>query len=203
MIALVPFRDGHHAKSRLAPVCSIAERRAFARSAARHVVDVLRTAQSISEVWVVGQAGRTMPDVPPLNAAQTGAPIASDLNADLHTALGRHADPDEPVLVVAADLPLLAIESAFQLAAALRDTDMVIAPDRWRTGTNAIGYARSRQASFAFGTSSFAQHCRVAETTGLSLHVHMATDTGLDVDTPQDLVLARLETADKEGLVAQ
>jgi 2-phospho-L-lactate guanylyltransferase len=103
------------------------------------------------------------------------------LNAELDAAaaaLGRGS-----MLVIHADLPLLAAEDIAVLLAQAAD-GCALAPDRAGSGTNAVALHDPSGFMFGFGPGSFARHlvaaqgrARVVERIGL----------GLDIDVPEDL----------------
>ncbi len=68
---------------------------------------------------------------------------------------------------------------------------VVIAPDRHGDGTNVIAVPTSESFRFAYGPGSYQRHRIEAAQQGLELILAAAPELGLDVDTPEDLVLYR------------
>jgi 2-phospho-L-lactate guanylyltransferase len=87
-------------------------------------------------------------------------------------------------LVIAADVPLVKSLDLRRIVAAGRRSEIVIVPDRRRTGTNALYLRPPSRIAPRFGPRSFAAHRRAA---GLSGRVLKIARLGLDVDTPADL----------------
>jgi 2-phospho-L-lactate guanylyltransferase len=99
------------------------------------------------------------------------------------------------VLILPADLPLLATESLDRLLHAADATlaagnggpVVVIAPADARTGTNALLLAPPTVIEPLFGVDSFAAHLRAAAIADASVQVIDDALLGFDLDTPDDL----------------
>ena len=104
------------------------------------------------------------------------------LNAELDRIL---ATLEKPLLVIHADLPLLAAADVRALIAAAEAHGAAIAPDRASVGTNAIALFARTPASFgfAFGDASFARHRLILPGAAIVRRRGLA----LDVDTLDDL----------------
>ena len=101
------------------------------------------------------------------------------------------------VLVLPADLPLLACEDVDQLLTPLGDGPVVvIAPDRKGVGTNALLVAPPGLIKYGFGTDSFNKHSARAREAGARLEVCQLPNLGLDLDEPGDLESLRQERPD-------
>jgi 2-phospho-L-lactate guanylyltransferase len=64
---------------------------------------------------------------------------------------------------------------------------VVIAPDRRRSGTNALLVAPPGTIKYEFGPDSFERHIRSAETAGARVEIIELPTLGLDLDAPEDL----------------
>jgi 2-phospho-L-lactate guanylyltransferase (CobY/MobA/RfbA family) len=93
------------------------------------------------------------------------------------------------------DLPFVGSSDLAELARALEDHDVAIAPDRRRTNTNALAIFTDRHPPLAFGTErSFERHVNAAIGLGQSIRVIENERLAFDVDEPQDYArLSRLE----------
>ncbi len=209
--AVVPLRDGVSGKSRLAAVLDVGSRRRLVRVLARHVVTTLLAADGIDRVVVV--------TADPVFARETLAGLAVEvleqpadrpgLNAALeHAREVLAADavgPSRPRLLIAhADLPALTPADVTALLA--EQAPVVIATDRYRSGTNlllvpfetevsslsAAGKARNSGLEgdggfrFRFGVGSLAAHLAEAEARGLEATVVDRPGTAVDLDTADD-----------------
>ena len=92
------------------------------------------------------------------------------------------------VLIVSADVPLVRAMDLRRIAAAGRSSEVVIVPDRRRSGTNALYLRPPSRITPRFGRESFAAHRRAAGTAGRVLSI---ARLGLDIDTPSDLIALR------------
>jgi 2-phospho-L-lactate guanylyltransferase len=100
-------------------------------------------------------------------------------------------DGARAVLIVAADVPLVRATDLRRIAAAGRRSEIVIVPDRGRSGTNALYLRPPSRIAPRFGPASFAAH---REAAGAAGRVLVIPRLALDVDTPADLdALRRLK----------
>jgi 2-phospho-L-lactate guanylyltransferase len=92
------------------------------------------------------------------------------------------------VLIVPADLPLITIEDVrAMLDRAKYPPVVVVAPDRHRTGTNALLVCPVGLIEYEFGVGSFQRHCDLAIKAGARLEICELPSLALDVDFPEDL----------------
>jgi 2-phospho-L-lactate/phosphoenolpyruvate guanylyltransferase len=87
-------------------------------------------------------------------------------------------------LIVAADVPLVRSADLRRIAAAGRRCEIVIVPDRRRSGTNALYLRPPSRIAPRFGRGSLSAHRNAAGAAGRVLPI---ARLGLDVDTPADL----------------
>lgn len=176
--AIVPIKPAGERKRRLAPMLSPAQRLALSEVLLAHVLETLRASAQVSRVLLL--AG----DRPKERGEDWIEDRGRGLNAELGFA--RQLLPEEPLLVVHADLPFL---QASDIAAMTRAAvpGIAIAADRHGKGTNAVALQPDRPFRFAFGEESLLAHCRqtvsaaaVVDTAGLAL----------DLDTPEDVARA-------------
>ena len=174
--ALLPLKPVGARKTRLSAMLSADERDRLAVRLLSHVAGVLRDSPAIerlvllASVAVPGWSGDWLPD------EERG------LNAELTAA--RAALGTVPLMVVHADLPLLAAADIAALSKA-GASGCAIAADRHGRGTNAIALRADHPFRFAFGADSLAAH----RAQGPSILVERA-GLALDIDTPEDLALA-------------
>jgi 2-phospho-L-lactate guanylyltransferase len=183
---IVPLRDFGTAKTRLSEFLSVEQRRRLAELCAHRVLDrgvrcpriVVCDCDSV-ELWAHGSGAECVRVTEVgLNAALTAAlPEIRQRhpNSDLVIAHGDIVDP------LALDEILTSDDFA--------PIDVVIVPDRHRTGTNVLRLS-TRVASdwvFAYGPGSFDRHRLQAAANGWSLHVLIDEGLATDLDTPDDL----------------
>jgi 2-phospho-L-lactate guanylyltransferase len=87
-------------------------------------------------------------------------------------------------LIVAGDVPLVRATDLRRIALAGRRHEIVIVPDRARSGTNALYLRPPSRIAPRFGRRSFDAHRAAA---GVDGRVVSIARLGLDVDTPADL----------------
>lgn len=187
-IAVMPLRDGHSGKSRLAAQLTPQERSKVVAVLAQHVVSTLLRVD-VNRVLVVTNdpdfARFALPpdprvDVIPQPAKRPGLNAAVTLAHELAVTQGA-----ERLLVVHADLPLLVPEDINALLD--RGAPLILAPDRAGTGTNALildtdilGFR------FRFGPGSCSAHLKEAADLRLQTAVVQRPGTSTDLDTAAD-----------------
>jgi 2-phospho-L-lactate guanylyltransferase len=91
------------------------------------------------------------------------------------------------LLIVPADLPLLAPTDVRAIMDAAETAPVVIAPDHAENGTNALQLTPPGAVEPSFGEASFERHRRLAEEAGLRCAMVQRYGLGLDLDTPADV----------------
>lgn len=187
IVPVKPFGEG---KSRLASVLSLGLR---AELSQRWLTHVLTTAKAWGRFAGIGVISRD-PVVLALASALGALPIAEmgdDLNAALTQASATVlAVGAEGILALPSDLPLLSVadlEGLYDLAHA--GEGVCIAPSH-DGGTNALLLRPPQAIAYAFGEDSFARHLASAATAELPTHIYRSPSLALDVDRPEDLLLA-------------
>jgi 2-phospho-L-lactate guanylyltransferase len=181
---VIPSQGFERGKSRLAPVLGPAERRAFSRKAFLNVLHAARLAAGARNVIVVS------PSAPALGLARRVGGIGlvekrPHLNASIEQGARRARRRGAgAVVVVHADLPQLTATDLLRLVWKL--DRVAIAPDRLRSGTNAVAVRAADRYRFRFGADSFGRHR--AEARRRRMHARIVVTAGLasDVDTPDD-----------------
>lgn len=211
--AVVPAKDPTRAKTRLAPALGGAARQRLSLGLLEHTVRAALSSPAVARVAVVSAAAEPLAlaeglgalplrEARPADAAASpGAPIEAGLNAALsqarRAALAAGADA---VLVLHADLPLLTSEAIDAMVAALPGgIGSVIAPDRHRSGTNALLLRPPAALPFLFGRRSFARHVQAAWEHDLPYVVAADPAFAADLDTPEDLAWLREWAASAGG----
>jgi 2-phospho-L-lactate guanylyltransferase len=187
-IAVVPLRDGHSGKSRLADQLTPQERSEIVAVLAQHVVSTLLRVD-VSRVLVVTNdpafARLALPpdprvDVIPQPAERLGLNAAVTLAHELAVTQGA-----ERLLVVHADLPLLELEDINALLDG--GAPLILAPDRAGTGTNALILDTNILGfRFRFGPGSRSAHMKEAANLGIHTAIVQRRGTWTDLDTAAD-----------------
>jgi len=181
--ALVAVKARPERKARLAGRLAPSERDRLAETMLQGVLAALRGSRSIDGVAVVtAEAGRFDSQVLALEDPGTG------LNDALAVAAGRLQERGVTrLLVLHADLPFVTAAEIDEFIAVGDGADVVVAPDRHGTGTNALFLRLPTPFDFCFGVDSHARHCAEAGRQGLSARSARLPGLELDVDEAADL----------------
>ncbi|WP_116812238.1 2-phospho-L-lactate guanylyltransferase [Steroidobacter cummioxidans] len=184
--AIVALKHPDRAKARLSGSLTAKSRRELYFRMAEHVLKTLLQTSSIASVAVA-----TASDEVAHFAQRLGA-SAIDLYVDLGTraayqqAIAIHR-PRGELLLINGDLPFLQPEDIEMLSR--HGDEIVIAPDRRDSGTNALWCRTPGVIEPLFGENSFKRHCNAARAAGVVPRVVKTLGLGFDVDDPQDLEL--------------
>lgn len=192
LAAIIPVGAFDGAKSRLGGTLDAEERRDLAETMLERTVRAALDTERIDDVLVVS------PDREALErAAALGARTLRQRSQGLNQGL-REARDDamaggaDATVVLPIDLPLVGPVPLAELVAPLDAVGqrplVVLAPDRHGRGTNALVLAPPDAIEFGFGGDSREAHRACAEATG-ARYVELEGPLGLDIDTPDDLLL--------------
>ena len=192
---VVPVKDLHGTKSRLAPVLDPAARAGLTLYMMGRVVSRVREA-GVEAVGVVS------PDPIVLEEAlrRGAAPLLQEgrgLNPALEEGrLWATRNGASALLVLPADLPLIeAADVRAVLAEAVGGASVVVSPDGARFGTNALLLRPPGALPFLFGPDSFQAHLRAARDRDAEVRVCENRHLSFDLDTVGDLASYREEEA--------
>jgi 2-phospho-L-lactate guanylyltransferase len=189
--AIVPVKPLRWGKSRLAGVLSQEERTDLNSQLLTHTLETLKAIPEIEHVLVISR------DPAALSLARShGARTVQEKGApELNVALARATIvarnySTSGVLIVPADLPLLAPEDVHAMLELAKDPPVVVlAPDRHNQGTNALLVCPVGLIEYDFGPGSFQRHCERARQAGARLEICELPSIALDMDLPEDLEL--------------
>ncbi len=196
--AIVPVKPLRRGKSRLAATLTDNERADLNRMLLERTLRTLIDLKEVEEVLVVSRDSSALALARDLGARTVQEDGAPSLNTALKRAtVVAQVYASRGVLVVPADLPLLAREDILALLERAVDPPVVvIAPDRREMGTNALLLYPANLIEYDFGGDSFRRHCERARKAGARLEIVSLPSLGLDLDLPEDLELVRkLEAA--------
>lgn len=189
--ALLPLKDLVQAKTRLAGLLRPSERRALAQAMAEDVLTVLAGHADISRITLVSDDPGAE-----LLAGKYAAQWWSEhelgcrgLNPLLQCASERLlSGGEEPLIVLHADLPLLAQDDISAVLAAQKAlSGLIIGRDRQGSGTNLLAFGAAAIPRFKLGTDSCAAHVASARQAGIPVQVLYRQGISVDVDNPADL----------------
>lgn len=189
MWAIVPIKQFHLAKTRLAPVLDPGQRRDLMRAMAMDVLESLAATPGIERIVVVSRE----PEVEAL-AAKVGASVLPEAEGGgLNAAVTQGARLAEEagaagVLIVHGDLPLATAEAFSEVLEAHATSPAVtLVTDADEQGTNCLACSPPDAIPFLFGRSSCPAHVAAARAVGVDAVVIQSPALSLDVDSPADL----------------
>jgi 2-phospho-L-lactate guanylyltransferase len=181
--AIVPVKRRAQAKLRLSPGLAPGERVALTRAMLAAVLEALGGSRLVDEAVVVSEERDTIPA-----RIRVLPDPGRGLNAALDSARARiAAGGADEILVLPADLPLVAVADVDAMIERGRRGGFALAGDRAGTGTNALFLPARSAFRFRFGADSRARHLAEAARAGLVPAVVESPGLAFDVDTPADL----------------
>jgi 2-phospho-L-lactate guanylyltransferase len=198
--AVLPIKRFDDAKQRLDRTLNAGSRRALAEAMVSDVLHALRRATRIDAVIVVtGEHGAEA-----LARAYDAQSIPDDDRGHSHAArsgVDWALERDyERVLMIPGDCPVLdPAEVDALVVEGMSAPDVVIVPDRHRTGTNALLLAPPDVIAPSFGPGSRARHEQAAHDAGARWRIVEPRSLVLDVDTADDLAVLRMALEARPG----
>ena len=193
----IPVRSFEGAKSRLGAVLDAEERQELVERLLRRTIAAALDTRGIDDVVVVS------PDADVLElAAAAGARGLRQRSHGLNPALqeARAASDAARLLILPADIPGItsgALAQVLSAGDAAGSPSVVLVPDRHGRGTNALLLDPPDVIDPAFGGDSRAGHTWLASSADAAF-TEVRDVLGLDIDTPEDLLLA--ETLEPEAI---
>ena len=192
--AVIPVKALTDAKSRLGKVLGPARRQELVLDMLKHVLRAVLGSR-VQRILVVTRD----PTVGAVVAAEGGDWIpdpADTLNASLGEVFRRCWERRETPLYLPADLPGLGVSDVHSLLdAGAGEKAVVLSPSRNEEGTNALFVPPANRMEPLLGARSFPRHLAQAKRLGIATLVHRSAGLGLDIDTPEDLLLMSGHTA--------
>jgi 2-phospho-L-lactate guanylyltransferase len=183
---IIPAQAFDRGKTRLASALGPAERRAFSRASLRHVTSMARQVAGARRTLVVSRSGEVMGLARRLGVLATPE-REPGLNGALRGAVWfARRRGATGIVVLHADLPEIESSELRGLLRSLaRHRGVVIAPDRDREGTNALGLRPPGKFTYRFGAGSFDKHRAEARRRRRRVRVIESPGLARDVDTPE------------------
>lgn len=187
---VVPIKPLAAGKSRLSPILDDDRRILLSLAMLIHVLRMARETPGISQVAVMGGDPTVARVAQRLQVLWEPEP-ARGLNRCLKRAFQAGARLGwDATLFVPADLPELASDDLTCLLEMARGTErLVVVPDRFDEGTNALLVPSLTSFFPMLGPHSFARHLAQARRLGVPTQVCRREGPCLDIDTPADLAL--------------
>lgn len=200
-VAVIPVRSLEGAKSRLGEALDPEERHALVERLLRRTIDAAVRAPGIDAVVVVSHDPAALA-LAETHGARGHEQRSQGLNHGLEEARAK-LDPGDRLVVLPGDLPAADADAVAHLLAASDAAgapSVVLVADRHGRGTNALVLDPATVIPFAFGGDSRDAHGSLARDAGARL-VEPESPLALDVDTPEDLLLAEALAPEVRGVV--
>ena len=201
---VIPAKDFHGAKQRLAGLLQPHERSALARATLTDTLTACTQAAGLAGIGVVTCDHEVAVLAESLHAEvlwETDARGQSEAVARGGRECLQRGIPS--MLTMPGDIPLLTTADVEELAAAAQTVHAVVmVPNREDTGTNALVLSPPDCLPVAFGDDSFRRHLRLCAENGLSIDVRRMPRVALDIDTPDDLTTFIAQRAPTHSLRA-
>ncbi|MFC2025703.1 2-phospho-L-lactate guanylyltransferase [Chloroflexota bacterium] len=190
--AIVPVKPLRRGKSRLAKVLTQEERTNLNRHLLIHTLNTLSATPQIDQTLVISRDQAALSLAREYGARTVQENGSPQLNVALERAtMVAKNRASRGVLIVPADLPLLACEDiSTMIEQSSNPPVVVISPDRHRQGTNALLLCPVGIIEYDFGENSFERHCDLAKSANAKLVICDLPSVALDMDYPEDLELA-------------
>ena len=196
MWCIIPIKSLNQAKHRLKHVLYPDERQEFFKAMFE---DVLSTMMSVPDFEQVAVA--TVCPAACIIAKKYGAIVLSTSQDEGQTAAVERsakildARGITSMLVIPGDVPLVTVEE-IKIVLDLHEKapSMTIVPAQDELGSNCIALSPTIAAPLRFGPNSYFPHLETARKLGLSLQSPKLTGLGLDIDTPEDLLVLSRQT---------
>ena len=185
--ALIPVKSLLTAKSRLSSSFTQHQRERLVLDMLQHVLTVLLDSELFEKVSVVS-SDKLVLEKAYLWGAQAIVEEDQGHNQALHAAALRElSEGVTTLLTISADLPLLTTQEIRCFYEQSLQHDVVLAPSRDGTGTNAIIVHPPLAVPYVFGTASLQSYVEAAKQKHLSYSMFQSMGLALDIDTIDDL----------------
>jgi 2-phospho-L-lactate guanylyltransferase len=185
--ALIPVKSLTTAKSRLASSFTQNQRERLVLDMFHHVLCVLLESELFEKVSVVSPDKQVL-EKACLWGAEAVVEEYHGHNQALHAAALREiSEGVTTLLTISADLPLLTTQEIRCLLKQSLRHEVVLAPSRDKTGTNAILVHPPLAVPYVFGPGSLQRYIEAAKQNHLSYSKFYSIGLALDIDTIDDL----------------
>lgn len=182
---LIPVKTLASAKSRLTKFLSTDKREKLVLEMLQHVIETIKTSDAQYEIFVVTNDKRVE-----TLAKKFDTKIIHEKNPGQNRALtfaAKQINYHAPVLTISEDLPLLKSDDIKNLFLLMKETNIVLAPSKEKTGTNAILMRKPLLIPYQFGKNSLSKFITSAENNKYNYKLYENETIAFDVDTVQDL----------------
>ena len=199
--ALIPVKSLTTAKSRLASSFTQHQRESLVLDMFHHVLCVLLESELFEKVSVVSSDEQVL-EKAYVWGAQAVIEEYHGHNQALHAAALREmSEGVTTLLTISADLPLLTTQEIRCFYEQSLQHDVVLAPSRDGTGTNAIMVRPPLAVPYVFGPGSLQNYVEAAKQKHLTYSKFHSVGLALDIDTIDDLDEAEVLNNNRKEIV--
>ena len=199
--ALIPVKSLITAKSRLAPSLSQHQRERLVMDMLHHVLYVLLDSELFEQVSVVSSDDQVLEQAY-IWGAQAITEEQHGHNQALHAAaLREKTEGVTTLLTISADLPLLTTQEIRCFFEQSRQHEVVLAPSRDGTGTNAILVHPPLIVPYVFGPDSLQSYIEAAKQRHLRYSTYQSIGLAFDIDTIDDLDEVEVQNNKRKEIV--
>lgn len=185
--AVIPVKSLAQSKSRLTAVLTPTERAALTQFLLQRTLGVLQESGVVDRVVVVSRDTAVHQLAVAHHALTLAEPSDAGLNGAIYEGARLAAVAGAArLLVLPADLPLLAVADVQALCADTPPQAVGICPDRHEQGTNGLLLPAPFDFPFQFGENSFHKHVQAARYARLTPHLLRMPGWQFDLDTVED-----------------
>ncbi|MEX0942256.1 MAG: 2-phospho-L-lactate guanylyltransferase [Pseudomonadales bacterium] len=192
-VAVIPVKQLHNAKQRLAGLLSPRDRKDLFTAMFRDVLEAATTCDRIDRVMVVTDDPEVAGIAREFGAQVRPEPSSPGLIAAVTSAAEQLAREEVTTMVfLPADIPLVSVEELEVVLDGIGQSgqkEFMIVPARDLGGSNCVVTSPPDCVEFGFGEDSFRRHLGLARESGVEPQVAKLPGIGLDVDTPGDLTM--------------
>lgn len=182
---LIPVKALTDAKSRLADYLTDKEREKLVLEMLRHVLQTVKSANADLNPILVSSDKKICVLAASLQV-KTFPEIVSGHNEAL-TKAAEQVDPSIPLLTLSADLPLITLHNIEKMVTLGQSQEVVLAPSKEGTGTNALLLRKPLLLPYVFGINSLKKFISEAKKEKLSYALYQDPSIAFDVDTIKDI----------------
>jgi 2-phospho-L-lactate guanylyltransferase len=185
---LIPIKSLQAGKSRLSSLLDAQVRRYLNEFFLRHIVEVARELPGSHGTAIISECEGVLGLARSLDIRVIRQTGGQGLNAAATQGVEElRASGASAILIVASDLPMIRASDLHEIATRGQEHRVVICPDKHHTGTNAMFLAADTSLHFRFGAGSYAEHCREAQSSGISPLTYFNRRIAMDIDVPADV----------------
>jgi 2-phospho-L-lactate guanylyltransferase len=189
IFTIIPVKMLSKSKSRLSDVLSLKERQMLTLSMFEDVLRSVTNSQAIDRVIVIS------PDLAVSKIAKSyGVDVIAEktsrgMNPAVREAIEYSSRKGaQKVLVIPADIPLVAPRDLEEIVSLGKDVPVVISPSKSEKGTNALLLSPPDIIPTSYGQNSFKLHIDAAMRRGIRVETYRSKRVALDIDRPEDLI---------------